>query len=89
MSGDIRLGVREPLFGIDASSMSGAIRVALDPAVRCALELTTRSGSLDVRLPVEMRSMTRRGLEGRIRGGTTPVTLHSGSGDITVSGGGQ
>jgi hypothetical protein len=89
VSGDIRLGVREPLRGIDASSSSGAIRVALDPAVRCAIDLSTSSGSLDVRLPVEMRTMTRRNLEGRIRGGTTPVSLHSVSGDITVSGGGQ
>ena len=89
VSGDIRLGVREPLRRLDARTSSGGIRIALDPAVRCAIEMHTSSGSLDVAMPIEMQVASRRGLSGTVRGGTTPVTLRSVSGDITVVGGGQ
>lgn len=87
-SGDVTVGLREPLRRADVSTSSGEIRVRLDPAVRCALELRTSSGSLDVSLPLEMRTVSRRTVAGTVRGGTTPVVLHSASGDISVAGGG-
>lgn len=89
VSGDIDLGAREPLRSISASTSSGAIHVTLDDQVRCALDLHSSSGTLDVGMPIEMHSMTRRAIQGRVRGGSTPVTLRTVSGDITVMGGGQ
>jgi len=35
-----------------------------------------------------MRSASRRTVTGSIRGGRTPVTLHTSSGDITIDEGG-
>ena len=88
-SGDVTLGLREPLRGIEVSTSSGEIRLDLDPAVRCALDMRTSSGSLDVGLPMEMSSVSRRSVAGTIRGGRTPVVLRTASGDITVMGGGR
>jgi hypothetical protein len=86
VSGALRLGVREPLRRLEARTSSGAIRIALDPAVRCAIEMHTSSGSLDVKMPIQMRAASRTGLTGTVRGGSTPVMLRSVSGDITVVG---
>lgn len=88
-SGDVTLGLREPVTGVEVGTSSGAIRVDLDPAVRCALDLRTSSGSLDVGLPLEMSTVSRRSVAGVIRGGKTPVVLHTASGDISVTGGGR
>jgi hypothetical protein len=88
-SGDVTLSLREPLVRVEVSTSSGEIRLDLDPAVRCALDLRTSSGSLDVGLPMEMRSVSRRSVAGTIRRGRTPVVLHTTSGDITVMDGGR
>jgi DUF4097 and DUF4098 domain-containing protein YvlB len=86
-SGDVRLDCAAA--GVDISTSSGQIRLSLDPAVRCALDLRTSSGSFEVELPMDMKQASRRNLTGTIRGGKTPVQLHTASGDITVMGGGR
>ena len=86
-SGGVSLAMLEPLRGVEASTSSGGIRLQLDPAIGCALDMQTSSGTLDVALPMEMRTVSRHSVEGRIRGGRTPVVLHTASGDITVAGG--
>jgi hypothetical protein len=88
-SGDVSLGLHEPLSGIEVGTSSGEVRLDLDPAVRCLLDLKTSSGSLRVTLPMTMSRVSRRNLSGAIRGGKTPVNLHTASGDITVTGGGD
>jgi len=88
-SGDVTLALREPLLGAEVTTSSGEVRVDLDPAVRCALDMRTSSGSLDVGLPMEMSNVSRRSVTGTIRGGRTPVTLRTASGDISVTGGGR
>lgn len=84
-SGDVRLSVREPLRSVEAGTSSGGIRLRLDRTVSCALDLQTSSGSIEVDLPMQMRSATRRSVSGSIRGGRTPVTLHTTSGDISIA----
>jgi DUF4097 and DUF4098 domain-containing protein YvlB len=86
-SGDVTLGLREPLLATQVSTSSGEIQVDLDRAVRCALDLRTSSGSLELGLPLEMSTVSRRNVSGTIRGGKTPVVLRTSSGDITVTGG--
>lgn len=88
-SGDVSLGLREPLTGVEVGTTSGEVRLDLEPKVRCLLDLRTASGSLRVTLPMEMSRVSRRSLTGAIRGGKTAVNLHTASGDITVTGGGD
>ena len=88
-SGDVRLSLREPLRGVDASTSSGEIRLQLAAAVACALDMHTSSGTIEVEQPMQMKNVSRRSVSGVIRGGRTPVVLHTASGDITVVGGGE
>ena len=88
-SGDVRLSLREPLRGVDASTSSGEIRLQLAAAVACALDMRTSSGTIEVEQPMQMKKVSRRSVSGVIRGGRTPVVLHTSSGDITVVGGGE
>lgn len=88
-SGDVQLSLRQPLRGLEAGTSSGEIRVELDPAIACALEMHTSSGDIDVQVPMQMRNASRHGVTGSIRGGGTPVSLKTSSGDITVVGGSQ
>jgi hypothetical protein len=88
-SGDVKLSLRDPLRGLEAGTSSGGIRIELDPAIACALEMRTSSGELDVQVPMQMRNASRHGVTGSIRGGGTPVSLRTSSGDITVVGGSQ
>lgn len=88
-SGDVRLSLRPPIRGVEATTSSGEIRLELDPAITCALDMRTSSGAIDVEMPMQMRSASRHSVSGAIRGGSTPVVLHTTSGDITVAGGGQ
>ena len=88
-SGEVALGLREPVTGVEVGTSSGEVRLDLEPRVRCMLDLRTSSGSLRVALPMEMSRVSRRSLTGTIRGGKTAVNLHTVSGDITVSGGGD
>ena len=88
-SGDLRLSLREPFRGLEASTTSGEIRLQLDPAIACALDMSTTSGTVEVEQPMQMKNVSRRSVSGTIRGGRTPVVLHTTSGDITVVGGGE
>jgi len=88
VSGDVRLSLREPLHGVEAGTTSGEIRLALDAAVGCALDMRTSSGTIEVEQPMQMKNVSRRSVSGVIRGGRTPVVLHTTSGDITVVGAG-
>ena len=75
--------------GLDAETSSGEIRLQLAAAVACALDMRTSSGTIEVEQPMQMKSVSRRSVSGVIRGGRTPVVLHTASGDITVVGGGE
>ena len=88
VSGDVRLSLREPLRGVEAGTTSGEIRLALDSAVGCSLDMQTSSGTIEVEQPMQMKNVSRRSVTGVIRGGRTPVVLHTTSGDITVVGAG-
>jgi hypothetical protein len=88
-SGDVDLGLGPALRRADVNTVSGGIEVGLAAGLRCDLTLTSTSGTLDADVPIQIRTMTRRELTGAVSGGGVPVSLHSVSGDITVSGGGR
>lgn len=88
-SGDVHLELGPTARRADVNTVSGGIAVRLAAGLRCDLNLTSTSGSLDASVPIQIRTMTRRELSGAVSGGGAPVSLHSVSGDITVSGGGR
>jgi hypothetical protein len=88
-SGDVQLELGPASRRADVNTVSGGIAVRLAAGLRCDLTLTSTSGNLDASVPIQIRTMTRRELSGTVSGGGAPVSLHSVSGDITVSGGGR
>ncbi|HEY2955061.1 MAG TPA: DUF4097 family beta strand repeat-containing protein [Candidatus Eisenbacteria bacterium] len=88
-SGRVDVGLVPPLREVDISSSSGDIEARLADGVGCEVELRTSNGSIDTSLPIELSSVTRHRVSGRVRGGTTPVVLRTSSGDIRFGGGGS
>jgi hypothetical protein len=89
VSGEIVVALAQPLAGAEVETSSGDIRAALADDLGCRLEMRTSAGTIEVGLPVETRTVTRREVSAVVRGGTTPVSLRTGSGSIVVSGGGK
>ena len=88
-SGDVHCGLRAPLAGADIGSLSGEVVVEFAPGVGAALDLRTASGTLECAIPVRLKESNRRGMVGEVGRGGSAVHLHTASGDITVTGGGQ
>ena len=88
-SGCVRLQLGPAVRRADVSTVSGGITVRLAAGLGCDLVLKSTSGHLEAAVPIQIRTMTRRELSGAVSGGGVPVSLHSVSGDITVSGGGR
>ncbi|HEY3215989.1 MAG TPA: DUF4097 family beta strand repeat-containing protein [Candidatus Eisenbacteria bacterium] len=89
VSGEIVVALAQPLIGAEVETSSGDIRATLATDLGCRLEMRTSAGSIEVGLPVETRTVTRREVSAVVRGGTTPVSLRTGSGSIVVTGGGK
>jgi DUF4097 and DUF4098 domain-containing protein YvlB len=88
-SGSVRVGLQDPLHRAEISSGSGDIVARLAKSLRCALDLQTSSGTLDVSVPLEVRSVSRHELSGTVRAGSALIRLKSSSGDIDVKTGGD
>jgi hypothetical protein len=88
-SGDIRVALAPPLTRADISTVSGDVVAGLVGPIGMSLEMRTTNGTLDVDLPLEVRSVTRRLVSGVMGNGKTPVILRSSSGDIHLSSGGN
>jgi hypothetical protein len=64
---------------------SGSIGLRLPDGAGFDLDVRTGSGSIDTRHPVELRgSMSRRHLQGRVRGGGPRIDASAGSGSIRL-----
>ena len=88
-SGDVDVRLVAPLSRVEISSSSGDIAARLADGLSCEVELKTSNGVLDTSVPLDVRSVTRHRVAGKVRGGTTPVVLRSSSGDIVLTGGGS
>jgi len=88
-SGDVDVKLVPPLTSAEISSSSGDIAARLADDMGCEVELKTSNGTVDTSVPLEVRTVTRHRVTGRVRGGTTPVVLRSASGDIVLTGGGS
>ena len=83
-SGEARVTLEAPLAGAVIGTVSGDIRLHLGGDLGCAFEARTASGAIDLLVPLDVRSISRQYVSGVVRGGRTPVALHSSSGDIHV-----
>jgi DUF4097 and DUF4098 domain-containing protein YvlB len=88
-SGDVDVRLVPPLASAEVSSSSGDIAARLADGMGCEVELKTSNGTVDTSVPLEVRTVTRHRVSGRVRGGSTPVVLRSASGDIVLTGGGS
>jgi DUF4097 and DUF4098 domain-containing protein YvlB len=88
-SGDVDVRLVAPLSSAEVSSSSGDIAARLAEGVGCEVELKTSNGTVDTSVPLEVHTVTRHRVSGRVRGGSTPVVLRSASGDIVLTGGGS
>ncbi len=79
VTSDFRNGKR-----FDIETISGDIRVLAPAEIKGDLILETLSGSIDTDLALEVRSLNRQKIEGRIGGGGVGIELRSTSGDIVL-----
>jgi hypothetical protein len=83
-SGDATVSVEAPFGGAQVATVSGDIRLHLGGVLGCALEARTASGTIDLLVPLEVRTVSRQRVAGVVRHGTAPVVLRSSSGDVHV-----
>lgn len=83
-SGDITIS--SPTDGdIDVQSVSGSVRLSIEPKAFGDVSLSSPSGEIDTAVPMQVSHKTRRRLEGRLGDGTAVLRVSTNSGDITIS----
>lgn len=84
-SGDVDLSLVAPLAGADVTTVSGRIVTRLAGDVGCRLDMRTSGGDLEVFVPLELKSVSRREIVGVVKRGKAPVVLQTSAGDIELS----
>jgi DUF4097 and DUF4098 domain-containing protein YvlB len=88
-NGDVRVDLVGPMARTDISTSTGDIDLGLDERLGCRVEARTGSGEIDVHVPLEVQNVSRQWVSGVVRGGSTPLSLRTSSGDITLVSGRQ
>lgn len=88
-SGDVSAQLTPSVRAAEITTGSGELRVHLAPTLACELDLRTSSGTLDVTVPIHVRTASRRAFSGVVLGGRVPIILRTTSGDIDVLNGGK
>jgi len=83
-SGDITAHLRGAPRVVQVRSSSGSVDLEIPAGAGGALDLQTASGSIQVRSAVEVETMNRNRLSGRL-GGSGSVAVRTSSGDITLA----
>ena len=89
VNGDVHVVCIGPVGRTEVSTSTGDIELELAERLGCTLVARTASGEIDVQIPLEVKSVSRQLVSGVVRGGPTPVSLRTSSGDITLVGGGR
>lgn len=84
ISGEVRVRAVAPLRALAVTTSSGDVRIGLDPAVGCTLEMRTSSGSFDLDVSARSQTMSRRAITATVGDGSAPVSLKTTSGSIAV-----
>lgn len=88
-SGDVRATLARGLAAADIASGSGDVELRIAPGFGATFDLRTSNGALEAAVPLDVQSVTRRRLSGRLGDGATPVRLRTSSGDIQITSGGS
>lgn len=85
-SGDSQVHLLPPVRGayrVEASS--GSVTIELPPGADCQLDISTATGALDVRMPVEVKEVSRHRLVAVAGGGKATLLVTTASGDVRIS----
>jgi len=74
----------QPTGDWELNSSSGGVRLDLPDTSGFELDATTSSGSIDVGMPVSVRSTSKRALRGTVHGGGSRLSIHTSSGSIDI-----
>ena len=84
-SGESKIALIAPLRRAEFSSSSGDVNVRVAPGIECELDADAGSGDVDVQLPLDVRSMKRNHVIGRLGRGTAEIVIRSSSGSVNVA----
>ena len=85
VSADIRATLAAPVRETRIESSSGDVNLGLPSNAACTIEMRTTSGELQVDVPSQTKTVSRRQVTAVVRGGTIPVRIETVSGSIVVS----
>lgn len=74
----------QPTGDWELNSSSGGVHIDLPPNSGFELDATTSSGSIDVGMPISMRSTSKRSLRGTVGGGGSRLAVRTSSGSIDI-----
>ena len=84
-SGDITVGLEAPLRDSRIVTTNGAVSLKLIGTIACELDLETSNGDIQIDVPLDVQNVTRHQVKAVVRKGTTPMSVRTASGDISVS----
>lgn len=83
-SGSVHVELRSRIEELTVDTGSGSVTLYLPAGVGAEIVAETGSGGIDVDLPVQIRSVKRDRLEGRIGDGRGRISIETGSGGIRL-----
>ena len=83
-SGAVNVELLEALDNLMVDTGSGSVTLYLPPGLGAEIEAETGSGGIDVEVPVQIRSVKRDHLLGRIGDGRGRINIDTGSGSIRL-----
>jgi len=88
-NGDVEVEFVRPIERAQVQTVSGRISGRIAADVACRLNVRTSSGDLEVLVPMQLKSVSRREVVGVVGGGKAPVVLQTSAGDIELTSGGE
>jgi lia operon protein LiaG len=85
-SGSVDVELMAKLDELSVDTGSGSVTLYLPPDLSADVSADTGSGGIDLEIPVQIRSVKRDHLEGRIGDGRGRITIQTGSGGIRLLG---
>lgn len=88
-NGEVGIELVRPLERAQVTTVSGRISGRLADDLKCRLEVRTSSGEMEVMVPMQLKSVSRREVVGVVGGGKAPVVLQTSAGDVELMSGGE